>query len=194
MSITVAPSSDSHSKANSQKPDVKSLELVSKYWWTSSRYATGSADSCMYSLVLEYGLQSDIEAAKHWQSTVVEDVEEGESEDEDEPEEDYQISKFYQMPLKVKAFTGRYGDPGIDSDTYQSSHGGIKLVVAELLNDMGFRGGGEIDKLQVIESLLGDGARELLDGCVEEEEEEERPTFRKVIEDELEEYKDPYRL
>jgi hypothetical protein len=166
MSVTVF-SSDSQPKDDSDEPGVKSLELVWRHWWTAS----GSVYSRMYSLFLEYGRPSDIKWAKRA-------VKQGRRQD--------RIIPAHEMPLRAKAFTGLYGDPGMDR--YRSTHGGIKMIVAELVKDMGFSSGGEVNKLDVLESLLGDGARESLDRCVEEE----RPTFRKVIEEELEESTDPY--
>ena len=79
---------------------------------------------------------------------------------------------------KTKAFTGWYDDPGT-SETI-SKHGGIKSVVKEIVRDMGFHGC-EIDELEVIEALLGDDGRELLESYAQD-----GPTLRKIIEDELE--------
>jgi hypothetical protein len=82
--------------------------------------------------------------------------------------------------MQATAFTGWYDDPGT-SDS-ESSHGGIKSVVEEVVRDMGFRECELDNKLEVIEALLGDDGRQLL-----ESDAQEGTTLRKIIEDELEE-------
>lgn len=146
MSVSVAPSPHSQSQ-NSEKadePHAKPLELVWRDWWTSSRYATGSANSHMHSISLRYG-----------------------------PPE-------LGMHSKVTAFTGWYDDPGTGETIF--SHGGIKSVVGEVVRDMGFREHELGDKLEVIEALLGDDGRQLLESHAQD-----GTTLRKIIEDELEE-------
>jgi hypothetical protein len=83
------------------------------------------------------------------------------------------------MRSKATAFTGSYGDPGILKS--KSSHGGVKSVVEEVVRDMGFRESELRNKLEVIEALLGDDGRRLLESHAENE-----TTLREVIEDELE--------
>jgi len=84
------------------------------------------------------------------------------------------------MRSKATAFTSRYSDPGMSES--ESSHGGIKSVVEEVVRDMGFRERELDDKLEVIEALLGDDGRQLLESHARE-----GTTLRKIIEDELEE-------
>jgi hypothetical protein len=81
-----------------------------------------------------------------------------------------------------EAFTGWYDDPGTSETEF--SHGGIKYVVEQLVQDMGFREQ-ELDnilKLEVIEALLGDDGRQILESYAQE-----GTTLRKIIEDDLEE-------
>jgi hypothetical protein len=165
MAVTVVPSPYSQWK-NSEEPQP--LELVWRDWWTSSKNGTGSADSFMYSLSLRYGPNFTAESRT--------------DEEEDFPLTSRGIRCDRGKRWTMKAFTGSYIDPG--PSLYQSSNGGIKCVAAELARDMGFRGGKVDDKLpmEVIEALLGDDGRQLLDSCVEE-----GTPLRKVIEDELEE-------
>jgi hypothetical protein len=87
----------------------------------------------------------------------------------------------------VTAFTGWYDDPGT-SETY-FSHGNMKSVVEKVVRDMGFRERELDNKLEVIEALLGDDGRQLLDshsGSWDETSE----SLKKIIEDELEDHKD----
>jgi hypothetical protein len=84
------------------------------------------------------------------------------------------------MSLKATAFTGWYDDPGT-SDT-KSSHGGIKSVVEEVVRDMGFREHELDNKLEVVEALLGDDGRKILESYAQD-----GTTLRKIIEDDLEE-------
>jgi hypothetical protein len=87
---------------------------------------------------------------------------------------------------KARAFTGSYGDPG--ESVSELSHGGVKSVAEEVVRDMGFREC-EIDnknKLAVIEALLGDDGRQLLESHAEDR---VGPTLRTIIEDEKEEEK-----
>jgi len=89
------------------------------------------------------------------------------------------------MRSKARAFTGSYGDPG--ASVSELSHGGINSVVEEVVRDMGFREC-ELDnknKLAVIEALLGDDGRQLLESHADEY----RPTLRTIIEEELQEEK-----
>ena len=81
---------------------------------------------------------------------------------------------------KATAFTGWYDDPGTSES--ESSHGDIKSIVEEVAQDMGFCEGELDNKLEVIEALLGDDGRQLL-----ESDAENGKTLRKIIEDELEE-------
>jgi hypothetical protein len=83
------------------------------------------------------------------------------------------------MGVKAKAFTGWYDDPGM-SETI-SNHGGIKSVVKEIVRDLGFRECEIDNELEVIEALLGDDGRELLESYAKD-----GPTLRKIIEDKLE--------
>jgi hypothetical protein len=83
------------------------------------------------------------------------------------------------MRSKATAFTGWYGEPGIIES--ESSHGGVKSVVEEVVRDMGFRECELVNKLGVIEALLGDDGRQLLESRAED-----GTTLREVIEDELE--------
>ena len=85
-----------------------------------------------------------------------------------------------EMRSKATAFTGWYDDPGTSES--QSSHGGVKSVVEEVVRDMGFRECELDNKLEVIEALLGDDGRQLLEGHAQD-----GTTLRKIIEDELEE-------
>lgn len=82
---------------------------------------------------------------------------------------------------EVTAFTGWYQDPGISLDS-KSSHGNMKSIVEEVAQDMGFREGELDNKVEVIEALLGDDGRQLLESHAEE-----GKTLRKIIEDEIEE-------
>jgi hypothetical protein len=65
------------------------------------------------------------------------------------------------MRSKAKAFTGSYGDPGTFES--KSSHSGVKSIVEEVVRDMGFRECELDNKLEVIEALLGDDGRQLLE-------------------------------
>jgi hypothetical protein len=96
----------------------------------------------------------------------------------------YSLSLRYGCGVKAKAFTSCYDDPGISTSAL--SHGGINSVVEEVARDMGF-GRGELDKLEVIEALLGPDGSELL-----ESHPPEGITLREIIEDELEEEIGPY--
>lgn len=78
------------------------------------------------------------------------------------------------------SLTGWYDDPGTSES--ESSHGDIKSIVEEVAQDMGFCEGELDNKLEVIEALLGDDGRQLL-----ESDAESGKTLRKIIEDELEE-------
>jgi hypothetical protein len=82
-------------------------------------------------------------------------------------------------PSKATAFTGWYDDPG--RSLTESSHGNIKSVVEEVVRDMGLRQCELDDKLEVIEALLGDDGKQLLESHAEP-----MQTLRKTIEDELE--------
>ncbi len=84
------------------------------------------------------------------------------------------------MRLEATAFTGRYFDPA--TLVSASSHGGVKSVAEEVVRDMGFRESELDNKLEVIEALLGDDGRQLLDGHGHVE---DGATLRKVIEDEV---------
>jgi len=123
MSVAVVPSPYSQSQ-DSEEPDAKPLKLIWRDWWTRSKYLTGSADSHMHSIFLQYGPP--------------------------------------RRGMHSKAFTGWYDDdPGTSVTKY--SHGGVKSVVEEVVRDMGFRES-ELDyKLEIIEALLGDDKRELLE-------------------------------
>jgi hypothetical protein len=88
------------------------------------------------------------------------------------------------MRSKATAFTGWYDDPG--RGVSELSHGGVKSVVEEVVRDMGFREC-ELDnnnKLAVIEALLGDDGRQLLESHAEDGD-----TLRTIIEKEQEEEK-----
>lgn len=82
---------------------------------------------------------------------------------------------------RARAFSGRYSDPQIRGIGY--SHGRIKSVVGEVARDMGLREGELENKLEMIDALLGDDGKELLDSPPWEG---PREPLRKVIEDELE--------
>lgn len=84
------------------------------------------------------------------------------------------------MRSKATAFTGWYEDPGTSLES-ELSHGGVKSVVEEVVQDMGLRENQLDNKLEVIEALLGDDGRRLL------ESHGRTLALRKVIEDELEE-------
>ena len=104
----------------------------------------------------------------------------------------YSISLEYGSPhcelySLATAYAGLYADPGISKRGF--SHGGIKFVVEEVVQDMGFREH-ELDnslKLEVLEALLGDDARELLHGDAVDA---AGTTLRKIIEDDLESERD----
>jgi hypothetical protein len=83
------------------------------------------------------------------------------------------------MHSKATAYTGRYDDGTTVSESF---HDDIKSVVNEVVRDMGFRECEFHYKLEVIEALLGDDGRQLLESNYMEE-----TTLRKVIEDELDE-------
>jgi hypothetical protein len=83
------------------------------------------------------------------------------------------------MRSEATAFTGWCDALGASAS--RSSHGGIKSVVEEVVRDMGFRECELDNKLEVIEALLGDDGRQLLEG-----EAHEGTTLRETIEDELE--------
>jgi hypothetical protein len=85
------------------------------------------------------------------------------------------------MRSKATAFTGQYDDPG--TLVAASSHGGVKSVAEEVVRDMGFREAELDNKLDVIEALLGNDGRRLLEGRADDA----FATLRKVIEDEVEE-------
>ena len=80
---------------------------------------------------------------------------------------------------KAKAFTGWYDDPSMSESG--CSHGGIKSVVENIVRDMGLRENELENKLEVIEALLGDDGKELLESYAKE-----GTTLKKIIEDELE--------
>jgi hypothetical protein len=81
---------------------------------------------------------------------------------------------------EARAFTSWYNDPGISKSGF--SDGGVKSVVENVVRDMGLRGCEVGDKLEVLDALLGDDGKQLL----ESHPDEEGQTLRKVIEDELE--------
>ena len=81
---------------------------------------------------------------------------------------------------KATAYTGLYDDPGTTES--ESTHGNIKSVVEKVVRDMGFRGDELGNELEIIEALLGDDGRQLL-----ESRPQDGPTLRKIIKDELEE-------
>jgi hypothetical protein len=81
------------------------------------------------------------------------------------------------MRSNATAFTGWYDDPGISRCGY--SHGGINSVVEEIVRDMGFRESELDNKLEILEALLGDDGRQLLENHADE------TTLRKIVEDEL---------
>ena len=68
------------------------------------------------------------------------------------------------------------------------SHGRIKSVVNEVVQDLGFREREIDNELEVIEALLGDDGRELLESYAQDS--HGPPTLRKVIEDDLGELED----
>lgn len=168
MAVTVVPSPYSQSKVSYMRP----LEVVWRDWWTSSKNGTGSADSFMYSLSIR---------CRRPNFNAESPTAEKEDPDFRLPSRGLRLDRGKRGT--AKAFTGWYVDPG--PSLYQSSHGYIKAVVAELVQDMGFLGGGDEDDtllVEVIEALLGDDGKQLLESCVEE-----GTPLRKVIEDELEE-------
>jgi hypothetical protein len=102
----------------------------------------------------------------------------------------HSISLQYGLPHcemhgPVTAFTNSYDDPGITF--INSSHGGIKSVVEEVVRDMGLSERELDNKLELIEALLGDDGRQLL-----ESHPEDGTPLKKIIEDELDEYDGPY--
>jgi hypothetical protein len=149
MAVTVDLSPYSPSQ-NSEEPHAKQLELIWKEWETSLKCGTGSADSLMYSLSLRYSHPKDLT-----------------DREEDLSIPTYQLRHDRRKPATVKAFTSSYMDVGLSM--YQSSHGGIRYVVQELVKDMGFCGGEVDNKLQmeVMEALLGDDGKQLLGSCIE---------------------------
>ena len=75
-----------------------------------------------------------------------------------------------------------YTDPG--TTEFKSTHGNIKSVVEKVVRDMGFRGD-ELGNELIIEALLGDDGRQLLESRPPDE--RYGPTLREIIKDELEE-------
>ncbi|KAI0286119.1 hypothetical protein BGY98DRAFT_930322 [Russula aff. rugulosa BPL654] len=140
MSVAVVPSSDSQLQDSEEEPHAKPLKLIWRDWRTRSLYISGSADSHMHSIFLQYGPTRGINS-------------------------------------KGKAFTGWYDDPQISASGF--SHGDIKSIVEKVVRDMGLRESELENKLEVIEALLGDDGKELLESHVKGK------TLRKIIEDEL---------
>lgn len=123
------------------------------------KHGTGSADSCLFSISLQYGSPNarPVEFSKN-----------------DERRRRSNDKRF------AEAFIGEYGDSG--QSLYECSHGEIKNLVRKVVRDLGANPD-EVNELEVIEALLGDrdDARGLL-----ERGPDGRPVLMEVIEYELE--------
>ena len=139
MSVNVAPSL--YSPASQPRP-AQPIQLVWRDWCTGANYLTGSADSHMHSISLQYGPRRGTYS-------------------------------------EAKGFTGWYQDPGMSRTRY--SHGGIRSVVEEVVRDMGFHESELDNKVEVLEALLGDDGKRLV-----EKHTGPGVTLRKTIEDEIE--------
>lgn len=144
MSVTVVPRPYIQPPQGSGELSAKSLKLVWRDWWTTSRYLTGSAQSLMHSITLEY---DSLDPGK--------------------------------KSTRAEAFIGWYDDPGTGES--ELNHGGIKSVVEEVVRDMGLSEGELDSHLKVLEALLGDDGRQLLESHDDEK------TLSQIIDEELEE-------
>jgi hypothetical protein len=84
---------------------------------------------------------------------------------------------------EAKAFIGSYSDPQMALSGF--SHGGVRSVVEKVVRDMGVRECEFGNKLEVIDALLGDDGKKLLESHTHK-----KITLRKIIEDKLEEEDD----
>jgi len=97
---------------------------------------------------------------------------------------------FYFLPIRFSSSWDAFEGDGLYRLVLchrqsASSHGGVNSVVEEVVQDMGFRESEFVNKMEVIEALLGGDGMPLLECSILDSEYE--PPLRGIIEDELEE-------